>query len=222
MGICTHCGKHARTTRDHAVASCLRVGEPRERGILVPSCASCNNRSEEGLLKSFMSLFDERLASGRLGRELLHPKGRGDLRSFLRTFAPSPWKSYPDERVTRLFKKMLQGLRRHLVGDAWAFVPADAMRVFGLSREGRSWKARLWPLKAGGPNRGVVVPEGWPDESRLSNGYGGFRFGDLGDGVLGLRYGRTFVGNELFLAAWFGGGDAALSGAGDDPASSPG
>lgn len=215
MGICTHCGKEKRTTRDHAVASCLWVGESRERGILVPSCASCNNRAEEGLLKSFLSLFDERLASGRLGRELMHPKGRGDLRSFLRTFAPGPWKSYPDERVTRLFKKMLQGLRRHLLGDAWTFVPADAIRVFGLSREGRSWEARLWPLKVGGPNRGVVAPEGWPDESRLSSGFRGFRFGDLGDGVLGLRYDRTFVGNELFLAAWFGAADAVSPQAGD-------
>lgn len=204
MGICTHCGRDTKTTDDHAIASCLWVGQSNDRSIIAKSCDRCNNRAEEGLLKSFFALFDERIARQRLGRELLHPKGAGDLRSFLRTCKEDVSKSYPDERVTRLLKKMMQGLRRHLLRRDWSFVPADAVTVASLTRAGDGYEARCLPLKVGGPNAALPVPDCCLDEKLLDRAFRGFRYGHLGDGVIGLRYGPRYMSNELFLLAAFG------------------
>src|SRR5262245_18322979 len=82
--VCTHCGQSCKkVTEDHAVAWCLWVETSNERRILVPSWEDCNCKSEEGLLKSFLSVFDERLAGKRFADELLRRQGKGDLRSFV-------------------------------------------------------------------------------------------------------------------------------------------
>src|SRR5438874_1511943 len=112
--ICTHCGRIAKTTKDHVFPTCLFVETSNERSIKVPSCIDCNCKSEEGLLKSFFSLFDNRLASLRFGGELLHPQGKGDLRSFVRLCTHDLRVAYPDGNVTGRFKKLFQGLRRHM------------------------------------------------------------------------------------------------------------
>lgn len=83
------------------------------------SCMKCNGFSDEALLRSFFVAFDERIAKLR-APELAHPKGKGDLRKFLslcsgHLHTGNLGKVYADDSVTRLFRKMFMGLRRHLL-----------------------------------------------------------------------------------------------------------
>src|SRR5205809_377096 len=98
--ICTHCGRHKKVTGDHVIPKCLFVGPSNERSIKVRSCVDCNCKSEEGLLKSFFALFDDRIEAVRL-RELTHPQGWGDLRSFVRICTSDLRVAYIEEQVTR-------------------------------------------------------------------------------------------------------------------------
>jgi hypothetical protein len=179
------------------------VGPSVERAIKVPSCGACNNRSEEGLLKSFISLFDERIAERRLGDELLRRQGKGDRRSFFRTCTPDMHLAFPDERVTRLFKKMFQGLRRHLLKDAWTFVHAKNLHLFSITREGVGDVIRQLPLRVGGSDDGRLLPSGFMEELRFEDHFRDFQFGMIEPNVLALRYGRTFCTNELVLLGVF-------------------
>jgi hypothetical protein len=202
--ICTHCGQDKRVTGDHVIPTCLFAEPSNDRSIKVPSCEECNCKSEEGLLKSFFSLFDERIAEVRLGDELLRPHNRGDLRSFAGICSPGLGLAFPDARVNRLLKKMFQGLRRELLGDAWTFVPTEQMTLFSLSKEGDSHVVRALPVQVGGPNPGFLMPDGFPQEDdHFEHRFRDFLFDMDEPDVLWLKYARTFCGNQLLLAGLF-------------------
>jgi hypothetical protein len=201
--VCTHCGKNKRTSRDHVFPSCLFVELSNERPIKVRSCEDCNCTSSEGLLKSFLSLFDDRLAQTRLGAELLHPKSDGDLQPFVSVCTPDLRHAYPEERVTRLFKKLFQGLRRHLLNDKWTFLSADDLTLFSMSRNGADRLVRKLPLCVGGPNEGFPMPPEFEDDGNFKNRFRDFRFGWIDTNVMALKYARIFHGNELVLFGLF-------------------
>jgi hypothetical protein len=200
--ICTHCGQHRKLTRDHVIPTCLFVELSTDRSIKVPSCEDCNRKAEEGLLKSFLSLFDGRIASARLP-ELRHPQGVGDLRSFLKICTSDIRVAYPEERVTRLFKKVFQGLRRYLLGDDWTFVSADHLTLFSKVRDGERSIIRQLPLCVGGPNNGYTIPPAFEGEGSLTFRFRDFRFGMPEPEVILLRYDQSLSGNELFLFGHF-------------------
>jgi len=201
-GICTHCGEHKKVTRDHVVPTCLFVGPSNERSIKVPSCEDCNCKSEEGLLKSLFSLFDERISPTRL-QELTHPQGRGDLRSFLGICTPDLRVAYMEERVTGLLKKLFQGFRRHLLKDDWTFVGADDLTVFSRTTLSNRSVIRPLPLRVGGPNEGYLLPPDFEGEDYLVHTFRDFRFGMVEPDFIALKYGRTSHGNELSLLGLF-------------------
>jgi hypothetical protein len=199
--ICTHCGENKGTTLDHVFATCLFVEPSDERSIKVPSCRDCNCKSNEGLLKSFFSLFDNRLAQTRLGEELLHPQGKGDLRSFLRICTPDVRVAYPEEQVTRLLKKLFQGLRRHLLKHEWTFLSADDLTVFTIGKDGGHQFVRPLPLRISGPNQPFQVPPAFEMSSDLGHCFREFRIDLIDVDVIRLNYSRTNLGNELALLA---------------------
>src|SRR5262249_16755311 len=135
------------------------------------SCSDCNWKSDESLLKSFMVLFDERLSAKR-AKELAHPKGRGDLRKFLSLSYGdrcrgdhlalirgwSNYPAYPDEKITKLFKKMFQGLRRHLLPkDEWEYIPPARFHVFTVRENSGEYEVFKLPSQVGS-NKGYSVP----------------------------------------------------------------
>ena len=153
--ICTYCGNRA-TTSDHVIPKALWLEVSNERSIKVPSCGQCNWRSDEGLLKSFFSVFDDQLADKRI-LELLHPKGKGDLRRFLSCCSPDVKKVYPNELITKLLKKVFLGLRRYLLEDKWTFEQTSSLQVFTIVKESEEYVIRLLPLLVDDHNQGYIL-----------------------------------------------------------------
>jgi hypothetical protein len=215
--LCTYCGRQVKLTSDHVIPRAVWVGQSHQRPIFARSCSDCNWKSDESLLKSVMVLFDERLSEER-AKELSHPKGRGDLRKLLSLSYGSSvrWEdhlaliqdwsknpAYPDEKITRLFKKMFQGLRRHFLPKGeWTYIPADRFHVFTVRKNGGKYELFALPLQVG-PNKGSLFPEELlPLEFTREGSFRDFRFGIIGQRVLELRYDRTWEGNELRMLCW--------------------
>jgi hypothetical protein len=200
--LCTYCGEAKKLTDDHVFPRCLWVGESTERSIKVRSCADCNNRSDESLLKSFLAMFDRRLADERV-QELTHPLGRGDLTKFLRACTPDFSKVYPDDHVTRPLRKLFMGLRRNLLKDQWRFIPPDYFYLLAHYMEGGERIMRPLPLKVGERNVGFTFP------SELEDIFQSYRFHFRGldfdlpePGVFTLHFKRPESENELTLVCW--------------------
>jgi len=163
-----------------------------------------------------MVLFDERLSPKR-AKELAHPKGRGDLRKLLSLSYGdrckgdyhalirgwSNYPAYPDEKITRLFKKTFQGLRRHLLPkDEWEYIPSARFHVFTVRENSGKYEVFKLPLQVG-PNKGYPVPdEPLPVVFTRKDRFRDYRFGIVGQRLLELRYDRTWMGNELRMVCW--------------------
>jgi hypothetical protein len=197
--ICTYCGGNGPATRDHVIPTCVFFEPSNDRSIKVDSCGACNWKSEEGLLKTFLAMFDSRITASRAW-EVAHPKSRGDLQAFQSISTPDIRMVYPEDRLTRLFKKMFLGLRRHLLKEDWTFVSTDLLQVFSVTRVEGVRVIRLLPLKVGVPNQAFVLP---PEMEDLFEGcryhFRDFSFDMTDDEVMTLKYNRTQLGNELVL-----------------------
>ncbi len=187
--VCTYCGKSPAEvgplTGDHAIPVCTWVGESQDRSIKVKGCKRCNGCADEGLLKTFLAVFDNRLVETRL-QHFRHPKGKTDFRRFLAACSKAPeLRAYATEEVTAIFKKMFMGLRRHLLKAEWTYLPEAC---FGLSQveklpvqdaEGVVTVLRPWPLQVGGPNDGFVCPPAFVDDFESCD----FSFRDFAFGI---------------------------------------
>jgi hypothetical protein len=203
-GICTYCGKRRPVTKDHVIPRCLFFEPSDERSIKVPSCGSCNWNSQEGLLKTFIAMFDDRVTESR-AREVAHPKSRRDLRAFLRICTGDLKVAYPEKTVTALLKKVILGLRRYLLTERWTFASKDSLGLLTVVRVGDERVLRPLPLKVGGPNPAFTAPPEFM--GRLDNPSHRFRewaFDMDSVGIITLKYNRTLNGNELVLVGLVG------------------
>jgi hypothetical protein len=223
--ICTYCGEPGKLTDDHVIQRAVWIGPSKDRPPKAKSCEECNHHSNESLFKSFMVLFDERRSRTR-AKELVHPKSRGDLRDFLTLCYVEPIRSasdpfalireltlnpvVPDEKITKLLKKMCLGLRRHLLTKVeprveWQFVSPDSLRLFTVRQDGDNHKLFELPLHVGPANRYFPWPGEFPPLKFTRQGrFRDFRFGMVGDEWLELRYDRTWCGNQLHVLCWIG------------------
>jgi hypothetical protein len=200
--ICSYCGLPKKLDLDHVFATCLFFARSNERSIKVKSCKDCNSKSQEGLLKTFFAMFDPRITVSR-AREIGHPKSRRDLRAFLGIASQRRDVVYPEERLTRLFKKMFLGVRRHLLGEKWTFVPMDRLVLFSVKAEGERRVVRQLPLKVDGPNAGFDLPPAFYDAvDACEYKFRDFRFNLDEEGNMVIRYDRKDHGNELVLVGY--------------------
>jgi len=199
---CTYC-EEPNATSDHVIARALWVGQSRDRSIKVPSCEKCNGLASEGLLKSFLSAFDNRLAQERI-KELIHPKGRGELREFVDICSPDLRVVFADDTITKTFKKMFLGLRRHTLRKQWTFLSPFSISVFIIEKAAPNYIVRLLPLMTEGENRGFLLSPQFHDEIELksfSQKFRDFHFDISSLGVMKIRYAKNNERNELILVA---------------------
>src|SRR6266852_670896 len=130
----TYCGRVKKLTDDHVFPRCLFISPSNDRSIMVRSCGNCNWSSDEGLLKSVMMFLDKRILHDRMPH-FKHPKGMADLRKLFSACHVSEKhqvRLYPDDQITKLFKKMFVGLRKHLLGRGWTFLEVARFTVFKI------------------------------------------------------------------------------------------
>ncbi len=177
--ICTYCGKCSVDVGpldgDHPIPTCIWVGDSRDRPPKkAKACRRCNGCANEGLLKSFMAVFDPRLIGGRV-EHFKHPKGKVDFRRFMAACSGgSRLMAYADEAITAIFKKMFMGLRRHLLKADWTYLDSSDFAIIQVEKLPRLASSddaeefatvlRPWPLRVGGANRGVECPPAFAED----------------------------------------------------------
>lgn len=208
--LCTFCGKPASpVTFDDPFPRTLWAGPSKDRPPKVPSCAPCNNRSNEGILKHFFVALDSRFHAETLDH-FKNPKGKGDFRTFSKMWAEIGGKFYLflDEQVTAKFVKMFMGIRRHLLRRSWFYAPAEQFLLVKIDRREGVSEGRRLPLTVGGGNPAQPVPA---EFAEAMDGAMQYKFRDFAyelfanddDGiVMALRYEReeyAGLGNRLLL-----------------------
>jgi hypothetical protein len=180
--ICTHCGRSGvRCTGDHVFPQCLWVGESTDRAIKVASCNGCNNPSDETILKNFFAVFDRRLAE----RALPHLRtrfGRKDFAKFLSTLEKrneTQLVAYAEEKITNQLRKMMMGVRRHLLGQSWHFVPPERFSMFQINESQGKLVIRNMPVAVGGSPEAFLMPSAFAEDYKQcpGNRFRDFTFG---------------------------------------------
>jgi hypothetical protein len=208
--ICTFCGNPATpVTWDHVFPKTLWSGPSQDRPPKVASCAPCNNRSYEAILKHFFIVLDSRFYPGTISH-FKKPGGQGDFRTFRNMWAEIGGNLYLylDDQVTAKFVKMFMGIRRHLIGDSWFFVPPERFLLFKIDKRDDSYESRPLPLIVGAANFAHSLPADYAEtlNDPMQSKFRDFNYGVLLDDedgmVLGLRYERkefADLGNRLHL-----------------------
>ncbi len=139
------------------------------------------------------------------------PAGKGDFRTFGKMWAEVGGKYYLylDDQVTAKFVKMFMGIRRHLMGKSWFFLPPEHFLLFKLDKRDGSYEARRLPLNVGAVNAAQPVEDAKFAEELDKPMQYKFRdfsyewFADDKEGMaMGLRYEReefTGLGNSLYI-----------------------
>jgi hypothetical protein len=145
-------------------------------------------------------MFDNRLTVHRAG-EIAHWKSRGDLKAFHAVTSKDGKKIYPTSRLTRLFKKMVLGVRRHFLGDAWTFVPRESVQLFTVMRERGIRTIYALPVKVGS-NKGFTLPANYEDtlDNIEYQQFRDFRFA-RDESTIVIRFARVDHGEEFVLVA---------------------
>jgi hypothetical protein len=208
--ICTFCGKPATpVTWDDPFPKTLWAGPSRDRPLKVASCAPCNNRSYEAILKHFFIVLDSRFYQETI-KHFKKPGGKVDFRTFRNMWAEigGNFYLYLTEDVAAKFVKMFMGIRRDLMGDSWFFVPPGRFLLFKIDKRDDSYESRSLPLVVGAANPAHPLPKPFAEalNEPMPCKFRDFSYGILlndEDGiVLGLRYEReefAGLGNRLHL-----------------------
>jgi hypothetical protein len=208
--ICTFCGNPATpVTWDDPFPRTLWAGPSKDRPLKVPSCAPCNNRSYEAILKHFFIVLDSRFYPDTISH-FKKPKGKADFRTFRNMWAEidGTFYLYLNEDVTAKFVKMFMGIRRHLMRDSWFFVPAERFLLFKIDKRGDSYESRPLPLAVGAANPARPLPDDFavalnePMQCKFRDFNYGVLIDDEDGMMLGLRYEReefAGLGNRLHL-----------------------
>jgi hypothetical protein len=103
---------------------------------------------------------------------------------------------------------MFMGIRRHLMKDAWFFVPAERFLLFKVDKPDDAYEARPLPLSVGVANPAQSLPQEWtavldgPMQHKFRDfSYEVFAYDEYGM-AMGLRYEReefAGLGNRLYL-----------------------
>jgi hypothetical protein len=161
------------------------------------------------MLKHFFIVLDSRFYQETI-EHFKNPDGKADFRTFRSMWAEigGTFKLYLDEQVTAKLIKMFMGIRRHLMRDAWFFVPAELFVLFKVDKRDAAYEARLLPLRVGGANLAQPLPQEWtadldePMRHKFRD-FGYDVFANDEDGMtIGLRYERdefAGLGNRLYL-----------------------
>ena len=156
--ICTYCGEPATpVTWDHVFPRALWAEQSNDRPLKVASCEACNNRSNESILKHLFIVLDSRFYPDTI-KHFKTSAGKGDFRTFAKMWAEvgGTYYLYLDDQVTARLVKMFMGVRRHLMGKAWFFLPPDHFLLFKLDKRDGSYEARRLPLRI--CSRSLVSP----------------------------------------------------------------
>src|SRR5262249_9236735 len=105
---CTFCGNPATpVTWDDLFPKALWAGPSKDRPLKVASCAPCNNRSYEAILKHFFIALDSRFYPDTI-KHFKTPEGKGDFRTFRKMWAEigDAFYLYLDSQVTPQFLKI--------------------------------------------------------------------------------------------------------------------
>jgi hypothetical protein len=211
--LCTFCGNPATSvTMDDPFPRALWTGLSKDRPPKVPSHATCNNRSYEAILKHFFIALDSRFYQDTI-RHFKEKKGKGDLLTFVKMWAEigGNFYLYLNEQVTAKFKKMFMGIRRHLMGDSWFFVPEDHFLLFKIDKREDIYEARPLPLVVGAANPAHPLLRDYAEAMNepMDHKFRDFNYGVLIDDedgmMLGLRYEReefAELGNRLHLVCF--------------------
>jgi hypothetical protein len=210
--ICTHCGLPilGKRTKDDVFPLCISVPGCSDRKIKVYSHQSCNNHSAEGYLASFIGIgFDKRIGEKRL-KHFHNPKGKKEFKAFvLGTYSLRTTEVYITDPETEQFKKMYQGLKRHLLRDRWTYVSREQMQLWAIRRIHNNDRAYRLPMQAGRANPYQFLREldGW--EASLTHSCRGWRFGYHGERWLLLHYKGPDNPHPLVLACQFAGEESS-------------
>jgi hypothetical protein len=139
--LCTFCGNPATpVTWDDPFPKALWTGPSKDRPLKVASCAACNNRSNESILKHFFIVLDSWFYPETISH-FKKPAGKGDFRTFRKMWAEIGGNLYLylDEQLTAKFVKMFMGIRRYLMRKSWFFVPAEQFLLFKVDRREDSY-----------------------------------------------------------------------------------
>lgn len=138
-GNCTYCGQFFEdTTEDHVFEQSANSGAVH---IKVLSCNKCNSEElNDDQLASFLSLNDYDLAQVRVEAFDRHP---GRFKQwFERLWKPLGGDRYvvfPDQKLTNVFKKWFLGIRRHVMGEGWYFIPLSQVCVYTVQQVDGKW-----------------------------------------------------------------------------------
>jgi hypothetical protein len=208
--VCTFCGKPATpVTWDDPFPRTLWAGPSKDRPLKVASCEKCNNRSYEAILKHFFIVVDSRFYEDTI-KHFKKPGGKGDFRTFRKMWAEieGTFYLYLDEQVTAKFVKMFMGIRRHLMGKSWFFVPAERFLLFKVDKHQDTYAARPLPLRVGVVNPAGLLPTDFAEalNEPMQHRFREFSYecftNDEDGMVMRLRYEReefAELGNRLYL-----------------------
>jgi hypothetical protein len=214
---CTYCGKTSADvgplTDDHVFPRCTWIGESNDRAIKAKSCAVCNGQADEGLLKSFLGVFDLRLAAERTPH-FRQDRGKVDFKRFMAALVKTPqqqWEAYPNEGIAATFKKMFMGLRRHKLKKDWTWLAASCFAIVQAEKVPlekkddtaiQEYAARLrpWPLRVGDDGFVSFLPDFETCDGKFRDfAFGIFDYVNAENMAMCLKYERPGELNKLHL-----------------------
>lgn len=137
--ICIHCGNNKGSPPrkgDHVFPRCVNKGcanPPR-----VSSCPGpeCNGTSKENMLEAYLSTFDIALRPKLLAHYSQGVVARKDLEQHVNMMVlleqPLPNCNsaiFADNNVLDMLRKMIQGVRKLALGEAWSFKPRHQIDI---------------------------------------------------------------------------------------------